>query len=230
MLKNNPVVLGLLIASMASVIYMNDRIITNTAAQSVDSSSKAACIQGIVVRDLPMISREKIIPATNHVYLDRTRHYISALNNKGLALEKIGNNTEAIFYYKKALAIQPNDTDTLDNIGMALTNQGNYTEAILYFDKALAIDPHYISALNNKGLALEKIGNNTEAIFYYKKALAIQPNDTDTLDNIGMALTNQGNYTGAIEYYNRALAINPNDETALYNKGNAFDHLGFPSF
>jgi tetratricopeptide (TPR) repeat protein len=34
-------------------------------------------------------------------------HFVLALNNKGLALADLGNDTGAIIYYDKALAIDP---------------------------------------------------------------------------------------------------------------------------
>jgi tetratricopeptide (TPR) repeat protein len=64
--------------------------------------------------------------------------HISALNNKGaaldslghdkaLALDGLGNYSGAIQYYDKALAINPNNAALLYNKGLALHNQSNYT-------------------------------------------------------------------------------------------------------
>ena len=44
----------------------------------------------------------------------------SALNNKGVALDNLGNSTGDIEYYDKALAIDPADTLALNNKGVAL--------------------------------------------------------------------------------------------------------------
>ena len=52
----------------------------------------------------------------------------------------MGNHTQAIQYYDKALAIDPNYKYALNNEGNALNSLGNYTQVIKYFDKALAID------------------------------------------------------------------------------------------
>src|SRR5215469_11013199 len=67
------------------------------------------------------------------------------------ALYNVGNYSQAIQYYDKALAIDPHYVKALTNKGVALDNLGNYAGAIEYYDKALAIDPHYINALYNKG-------------------------------------------------------------------------------
>ena len=59
----------------------------------------------------------------------------------------LGNYTQAIQYYDKALAIDPKNVDALNYKGLALDSLGNYTGAIAYFDKVLAIDPKNVDAL-----------------------------------------------------------------------------------
>ena len=67
-----------------------------------------------------------------------------ALNNKGIAFNNLDNSKEAIQYFDKALAIDPNYVIALNGKGNALNNLGNYTQAVQYYDKALAIDPNYV--------------------------------------------------------------------------------------
>ncbi len=75
---------------------------------------------------------------------------VSDMITNGNALRNLGNDTGAIEYYDKVLAIDPTKTDALYNKGNALRNMGNYTGAIEYYDKALAIDPTNKVALKNK--------------------------------------------------------------------------------
>jgi heparosan-N-sulfate-glucuronate 5-epimerase len=82
---------------------------------------------------------------------------ISALNNNGSSLAKLGKYNESIVFFDKALAINPNNTAALNNKGLALAKLGKYNQSIVFFDKALAINPNYIRALNNKNLALEEL-------------------------------------------------------------------------
>jgi tetratricopeptide (TPR) repeat protein len=136
------------------------------------------------------------------------------------------NYTGALKYLDKALAIDPNDTDSLTVKGVVFYDLKNYTESIRYYNKALAIDPNNVNALTNKGLVFDDLGNHTEAIRYYNKVLAIDPNNVDVLNNKGNTLDDLGNHTEAIRYYNKVLAIDPNNVDALTNKGNAFYSLG----
>jgi len=50
---------------------------------------------------------ENYVSFFEHIFMMGPQ-YIDALNNKGFALANIGNYTEAILYYDKDLAIQPN--------------------------------------------------------------------------------------------------------------------------
>jgi tetratricopeptide (TPR) repeat protein len=97
---------------------------------------------------------------------------------KGMAYLNAGNYTEAIPYFDKALAINPNYTLALNNKGAALYGLGIYNESIAYFDKALSVNPYYSTALYNKGAALSKLGIYNESIAYFDKVLAIQPTNT----------------------------------------------------
>jgi tetratricopeptide (TPR) repeat protein len=137
----------------------------------------------------------------------------SALSNKGIALDDLGNYNGAILYYDKALAINPGEADVLYNKGNALYDLGNYNGAILYYDKALAINPKYEDALYNKGLALDSLGNYTGAIEFYNKTLAIDPKNTFALTNKDAILhmlgnnTTPGNATNFLEYENSTYGI-----------------------
>jgi tetratricopeptide (TPR) repeat protein len=75
-------------------------------------------------------------------------HHVGTLNNKGLAVDHLGDHTGAIEYYDKVLAIDPHNVIALTNKGWAFDGLGNYTGAIEYYDKVLAIDPHNVGTLN----------------------------------------------------------------------------------
>jgi tetratricopeptide (TPR) repeat protein len=139
---------------------------------------------------------------------------VKTLIDKGKAFFKLGNYTEAITYYDKALAIDPKDTKALYYKGAALDSLGNLTGAIVYYDKVLAINATDIGALNDKGLSLSRLGKNAEAIVYYDKVLAINATDTRALYNKGLALDRLGNHTSESE---KAIFMK------LYQNGTSFD-------
>ena len=63
----------------------------------------------------------------------------------------MGNFSEAITAYDKALEIDPKDKEAWVNKGAALNRMGNFSEAITAYDKALKIDPNYVNAWDGKG-------------------------------------------------------------------------------
>jgi tetratricopeptide (TPR) repeat protein len=126
----------------------------------------------LITYSLLIISITVILVTLPNVFAQNKSVDFNALVNKGIALGNLGNDTGALQYFDKALAIQPNNFTALYNKGLALDNLGNYTGALQYFDKDLAIQPNNVKALYNKGLALGYLGNHTEAIKYYDKALS----------------------------------------------------------
>jgi tetratricopeptide (TPR) repeat protein len=152
--------------------------------------------------------------------------YVETLNMKGKALDELGKYEEAIEYYDKVLALDPNNKFALNNKGADLYDLGSYEEAIKYFLKRLAIDPNNKHVLYNTGTALDELGRYVEAIEYYDRALAIDPNFLKALINKGLSLKKLGIYEEAIKYYDRALAIDPNNKFALQNRANALTASG----
>src|SRR5215469_1862885 len=120
---------------------------------------------------------------------------LTMLVKEGEALYNLGEYSQAILNFDKALAIDPHYIRALTDKGLALGELGNHTGAIIYFDKALAIviNPHDVDALNSKGVALSALGNHTGAIIYFDKALAIDPHYIRALTDKGLALGKLGN-------------------------------------
>jgi tetratricopeptide (TPR) repeat protein len=78
--------------------------------------------------------------------------------NQGYALFEEGKYEEALTFYDKALAINPNFTSTLFNKGLALLNLNRSEEAITFFDKVLAQEPENNNTLYIKAVALHNLG------------------------------------------------------------------------
>jgi tetratricopeptide (TPR) repeat protein len=82
-------------------------------------------------------------------------------------LDHQGNYAQAVEYFDKALAIDPNYKFALNGKGWALYYQGNYAQAIPLFDKALAIDPNYQDALSGKQNALSNLSHDSYCHYYH---------------------------------------------------------------
>ena len=115
-----------------------------------------------------------------------TKQYPAAFavwNLMGVSAAQIGQLDQAIFAFKRVLAIQPDNASGYNNMGNALKEQGKLEEAVEAYNKALAIKPDNASAYNNMGNALTEQGKLEEAIKAYNKALAIKPDYADAIEN-----------------------------------------------
>jgi tetratricopeptide (TPR) repeat protein len=85
------------------------------------------------------------------------------------ALSNMYNFTESYELGDMALAIDPNDDDTLIAKGWTYYshNQGNYAEAIKWYEKALEIKPNDADAYSAKGLLYYRQDNHTEELIQF---------------------------------------------------------------
>ena len=81
--------------------------------------------------------------------------------NLGIAYAKKGNFTAAIYEYKNALKIDPDDKRIYNNLGTSYANVGNLEAAINNFQAAIRIDPNYTNARINLENILNKVRGPT---------------------------------------------------------------------
>ena len=116
-------------------------------------------------------------------YIDTVSYY----DGMGPALIRLCKYSDAIEFFDKELAAEPNNVQSLTNKGAALAKLGHFEEAILHYDHALEINPIFVPALNNKANALSQLWKFDEAIETYKIARNLEP--TNQLINNNLALS-----------------------------------------
>ena len=122
-----------------------------------------------------------------------TKQYPKAFavwNLMGASATQIGQLDQAIFAFKKALAVKPDNAAAYNNMGHALKDQGKLEEAIEAYNKALAIKPDYASAIHQLGKLYKQLGQANESKKYFEKALSLGPEDTLGV-NLELALLGQ---------------------------------------
>lgn len=134
-------------------------------------------------------------------------NYYQALNNKGMALGRLGQHEVALGRYDAALAIKPDYHYTLYAKGNALFELGDKVGAITCYDAALAIKLDYHDALNHKGMALGDLGHYEAAIACYDAALKIKPDYHDALYNKACYYSLYGDADNAIQCLQTAIAL-----------------------
>jgi tetratricopeptide (TPR) repeat protein len=121
------------------------------------------------------------MPPGNNKQIDTK--YVLDLIDKGTALLEIENYKDAIACFKKAIEIEPNNSDAWLNKGIVLDILHAKPEDIRKcFDKALEINPNNAKVLVQKALFLYYAMKCKEADEYFAKAEKINPEYAHALE------------------------------------------------
>ena len=143
--------------------------------------------------------------------------------NRGNLLKSQGKLTEAIAYFKNALACQPDLIEAATNLAVTLHQIGDLTEAATYYLRSIEIDPNSAQAHNNLGILRQAQGNIAEAISCFQQAISLNPLYVKALNNVGALLQQQGELPNAIACFQQALSATSNYVPALVNLGVAME-------
>jgi len=85
--------------------------------------------------------------------------------------------SEAIRWYREALALDPSLPDATLDLGTCLVNSGQPGEALAQFEAVLKAAPGHRNALYNRGIALLQLGRPAEAVAAWEDLLKRYPDD-----------------------------------------------------
>ena len=143
----------------------------------------------------------------------------------GVVRAQTGRLDEALADMEAALAIKPDDAETLLNHANVLKSLNRLDAALAGFDRALAVKPGWPQALNNRGTVLQALGRHDEALAAYDQALAGTPNYAEALNNRGSVLQDLKRPAEALAAYDQALRLAPTFAAAFNNRGSALLEL-----
>ncbi len=145
---------------------------------------------------------------------------VQAMFDAGLKLAQEGKDLEAIEEYKKALAVDPEQTNIMGNMAESYSKLNRDAEALDIYQKAIAIRPNDAALYTNMGVVLSKMGKNAESQEAFKKAAALNPaSSAQNFYNIGATLVNNGRTAEAADAFKQAIAADPNFAEAYYQLG-----------
>ena len=111
----------------------------------------------------------------------------SLLKNGQISLN-LGNPKEAMIFYDKVLAQDPQQIEALLKKGHILGTLARYQQAIIHYDNVLSQDRENLLALLNKGLSHHFIEEYDIAIKCYDRVLAVKPKNPTALYNKASSL------------------------------------------
>lgn len=165
----------------------------------------------------------------------------------GDIMKLLGNDNKAVEYYRKAVAVAPNDiqlrlsyANMLDKLGQEDSAVEEYNfilskttdnKDILYsleriYKRKLEDSPNDASITANLGAIMQKEGNFDEALRYYSKSEYLDPSNTNTRLNTGTLYQQKGDYKTAIAAYDSILITNPDNVQANLYKAQSLASMG----
>lgn len=165
----------------------------------------------------------------------------------GDIMKLLGNDNKAVEYYRKAVAVAPNDiqlrlsyANMLDKLGQEDSAVEEYNfilskttdnKDILYsleriYKRKLEDSPNDASITANLGAIMQKEGNFDEALRYYSKSEYLDPSNTNTRLNTGTLYQQKGDYKTAIAAYDSILVTNPDNVQANLYKAQSLASMG----
>jgi tetratricopeptide (TPR) repeat protein len=135
-------------------------------------------------------------------------------NNIGRLLASKGRLEEAIPYFEKAVAIDPDFAEAHQFLGAALYYaRGRVTDALAQWREALRVRPDYLPALNETAHVLAASGdasvrNGPEAVKLAERAVQLSGGrEAMYLDTLAAAFAEAGRFEEAVETARRGLEI-----------------------
>src|SRR5881296_968244 len=138
----------------------------------------------------------------------------------GAALQREHRIDEAIAYYRRAIATQPDYAPAYNNLGTALREQKRIDEAVASYQQALQLQPEFATAHFNLANVLIEQGNPAAALDHFERALRMEPPSADVHSNLGIALALSGRVDEALHEFRQAIDLDSGSAKAYRNLGN----------
>jgi Flp pilus assembly protein TadD len=156
--------------------------------------------------------------------LERTLEYAPdsprANNELGNEYARLGDNSRAEAFYRKAIIADPRYKGAYVGLGNLYCRADKPVEALAMYQKAAEILPDSPEPYVGLGNALLKLKRGEEAVSAYEKAIALQPDAAYIYHNIAVACFSLKKYGPAVRYFDKAdeLGYPPSPQTEEFLK------------
>jgi tetratricopeptide (TPR) repeat protein len=151
----------------------------------------------------------------------------------GLLEAKQEHYPEAIAWYQKAMAINPQMPRLRFNIGLAYFKEGEYREALQQFDPLLQKEPRDSDEAQRltllMGMSHYGLEEFAAATPYLKQAAESDPQNLSLLLTLAHSCLLSNQYQCVMDEFHRIMAINPDSAEAHMLAGEALDEMKEPA-
>jgi Flp pilus assembly protein TadD len=162
----------------------------------------------------PFQSRLKVSGGSTDIPAD-----LPSVTGKAAAAIKAGKTDEALYYFVKALEIDPANITALIGIGHIHQDKGNFELAEAAYRMALKTAPKNPDALEGLGLVKLTLSDYRNAGKALTAAVAADPRRWQSHNALGLIADQAGQSANALRHYEMALNIKPKDPQILNNLG-----------
>lgn len=127
---------------------------------------------------------------------------------------------EAMNWYKKTLALNPNERKANFGMGYCNNSLNNYAEAITYLQKAVQQELGYTTAYVELGYSQYKSGDNSSALASFNKALSLNPKNENARYYSALVYISQNDKTMAQKVVDELKTLNSKHVATLQEKVN----------
>lgn len=143
--------------------------------------------------------------------------YLNTWLELGFACTRLKKDADAIYYYEKAIAVDPKSHVGYNGIGEVYRDlKKDYEQSMIWYYKALGVKPNERKALFGIGYCLNAQRKYNEAIPKLEKAIEMENTYTAAYVELGYSFYSTGQYDKAIPMLEKALSLNPKNENARY--------------
>lgn len=128
---------------------------------------------------------------------------------------------QAMTWYQKALAINPNERKACFGMGYCLNSQGKYEDAISYLKKAISSEDTYTAAYVELGYSYYMTKRNDEAITNLNKAMSLNPANENSRYYLGLVYIDKKDKAKAQQMVDELKKLSSKNADKLQTKVNA---------
>jgi lipopolysaccharide biosynthesis regulator YciM len=168
-----------------------------------------------LLRDVRRFLRGLKVQREQKKRLKIQEHYSKGLN---FLLSK--RNPDAIRFFQKVLAIDPNHVDTLLRLGISQLRAKNMQEAILLHQKALSLDPENLEVMFSLAADYEEAKRYDDALKMYKKIISRDSSNLSAIIRMRDLYQRQNQWEDLYETQTQVLAnpLSPSEQEVEHRK------------
>jgi len=127
---------------------------------------------------------------------------------------------------EKAVAMNPNQTESHACLGMVYNGTGKYEDAVSQYQRAVELEPTNDDAIRGLANAYASLGKTDDAEKTMQVAIGVRPQYWKGYNSLGALYVSEGRYEEAVKMFTQVIALAPDSFRGYSNLGATYIRLG----